>query len=33
MYDFQTEKKLDRVVFRGTQEEVLCYLKEQYKVT
>jgi tRNA 2-selenouridine synthase len=33
MYDFQTEKKLERVVYRGTQEEVLGYLKEQHKIS
>jgi tRNA 2-selenouridine synthase len=33
MYDFQTEKKLQRVVYRGTQEEVLGYLKEQHKIS
>ena len=33
MYDFQTEKKLDRVVFKGSQEEVLAYLKEQYNIS
>ncbi|MBT8119594.1 MAG: tRNA 2-selenouridine(34) synthase MnmH [Gammaproteobacteria bacterium] len=33
MYDFQTEKKLDRVVFRGSQEEVLGYLSEQYNIS
>jgi len=33
MYDFQTEKKLDRVVFRGQQDDVLSYLKERYQIT
>lgn len=33
MYDFQTEKKLERVVYRGTQEEVLGYLKEQHGIS
>jgi tRNA 2-selenouridine synthase len=33
MYDFQTEKKLDRVVFQGSQEEVLAYLKEQHNIS
>jgi tRNA 2-selenouridine synthase len=33
MYDFQTEKKLERVVYRGTQEEVLGYLKEQLNIS
>jgi tRNA 2-selenouridine synthase len=33
MYDFQTEKKLERVVYRGTQEEVLGYLKEQHNIS
>ncbi len=33
MYDFQTEKKLGRVVFKGTQDEVLGYLKAQYQIS
>ncbi len=33
MYDFQTEKKLDRIIFRGSQEAVLAYLKQQYQIT
>jgi len=33
MYDFQTEKKQDRVVFKGQKKDVLCYLKEQYQIT
>ena len=33
MYDFQTEKKLDRIVFKGTQEDVLAYLTEQYDLS
>jgi tRNA 2-selenouridine synthase len=33
MYDFQIAKKLDRIVFRGPENDVLCYLREQYKIT
>jgi tRNA 2-selenouridine synthase len=33
MYDFQTEKKLDRIVFKGTQDEVLDYLTEKYDIS
>jgi len=33
MYDFQTEKKLDRIVFKGHKDDVLSYLKEQYQIT
>ncbi|VAW50472.1 Selenophosphate-dependent tRNA 2-selenouridine synthase [hydrothermal vent metagenome] len=33
MYDFQTDKKMDRVVFKGSQNDVLCYLKENYKIS
>ncbi len=33
MYDFQTEKKQQRVVFRGTQNEVLDYLQQQYQIS
>ena len=33
MYDYQTEQKLDRVIFRGQQEEVIDYLKEHYEIT
>ncbi len=32
MYDFQTEKKLDRVVFKGEKEDVLSYLKQHYQI-
>jgi len=32
MYDFQTEKKQDRVVFKGSQNDVLDYLKEYYEI-
>jgi len=32
MYDFQTEKKQDRVIFKGKQEDVLSYLKEHHKI-
>lgn len=28
MYDFQTSKKLDRVIFKGSQDEVLSYLQQ-----
>lgn len=33
MYDFQTAKKQDRVVFKGTQDDVLEYLKEHYEIS
>lgn len=33
MYDFQIAKKENRVAFRGQNDDVLCYLKEQYKIT
>ncbi len=33
MYDFQTQKKLDRVVFKGEKDDVLAYLKQQYQIT
>ncbi|NOQ89451.1 MAG: tRNA 2-selenouridine(34) synthase MnmH [Gammaproteobacteria bacterium] len=33
MYDFQTAKKQDRVVFKGEQDDVLTYLNERYKIT
>jgi tRNA 2-selenouridine synthase len=33
MYDFQTEKKQDRVVFKGSQDDVLSYLRESYQIT
>jgi len=33
MYDFQTEKKLDRVIFRGQKNDVLSYLKEHHNIT
>jgi tRNA 2-selenouridine synthase len=33
MYDFQTEKKLDRIIYRGSQEAVLTYLREHHKIT
>jgi len=33
MYDFQTEKKQDRVVFKGHKNDVLSYLKEHYQIT
>ena len=33
MYDFQTQKKLDRVVFKGQKDEVIHYLKQHYQIT
>jgi tRNA 2-selenouridine synthase len=33
MYDFQLSKKQERVVFKGQQDEVLAYLKEEYQLT
>ena len=33
MYDFQLSKKENRVVFRGTQNEVLSYLQAQHQIT
>jgi len=33
MYDFQTEKKLDRIIYRGSQEDVLSYLREHHQIT
>jgi len=33
MYDFQIAKKLDRVVFRGSQSDVLPYLREIYNIS
>jgi tRNA 2-selenouridine synthase len=33
MYDFQTEKKQDRVVFKGQQGDVLSYLKENFEIS
>ncbi len=33
MYDFQTEKKLGRVVFKGRKSDVLSYLEEHYQIT
>ncbi len=33
MYDFQTSKKESRIVFKGQQYEVLCYLQEYYQIT
>ena len=32
MYDFQTAKKQDRVVFKGQQDDVLSYLQSHYKI-
>lgn len=32
MYDFQTDKKLDRIAFRGQKKEVLDYLEERYGI-
>jgi len=33
MYDFQTSKKEDRVIFRGQHDDVLAYLKSHYQIT
>jgi len=33
MYDFQTEKKQDRVIFRGEKNDVLSYLKDHYEIS
>jgi tRNA 2-selenouridine synthase len=33
MYDFQTAKKQDRIVFKGQQDDVLSYLKEYHNIT
>jgi len=33
MYDFQTEKKLDRIVFKGRKNDVLSYLKQRYQIS
>ena len=33
MYDFQTAKKEDRVVFRGQKNDVLAYLQSHYQIT
>lgn len=33
MYDFQTAKKQDRVVFKGPQDDVIDYLQEHYQIT
>lgn len=33
MYDFQTEKKRERVVFKGQKNDVLSYLKQHYQIT
>ncbi len=33
MYDFQLNKKRDRVVFQGQQNEVLAYLKQGYQLS
>lgn len=33
MYDFQLSKKQDRIVFKGQQDDVLAYLKEQCQLT
>ncbi|HHJ34844.1 MAG TPA: tRNA 2-selenouridine(34) synthase MnmH [Gammaproteobacteria bacterium] len=32
MYDFQTEKKSDRVIFKGQRDEVLAYLQDHYQI-
>ncbi len=33
MYDFQMAKKYNRVVFKGQQDEVLAYLKQNYQLS
>lgn len=33
MYDFQINKKEDRIVYKGEKEEVLEYLREHYQIT
>lgn len=33
MYDYQLSKKMERVVFRGTQAEVMDYLQSQQQIT
>ncbi len=33
MYDYQFSKKVDRVIFKGNQEEVLDYLSTQFQLT
>ena len=32
MYDYQTSKKENRVIFKGRQDEVLHYLKDRYQI-
>jgi hypothetical protein len=32
MYNYQLEHKRDRIVFRGTQDEVLDYLHKTYGI-
>ena len=33
MYDYQLEKKRDRVVFQGRQAEIIDYLRDNYGIT
>ena len=33
MYDYQLEKKRDRVVFQGNQAEIIEYLRDNYGIT
>ncbi len=33
MYDYQLSKKLDRVVFKGSADEVQLYLKQNYQIS
>ncbi len=33
MYDFQTARKEDRVIFRGQYDDVLDYLESNYQIT
>jgi tRNA 2-selenouridine synthase len=33
MYDFQTARKEDRVIYRGQHEDVLAYLSSHYQIT
>jgi tRNA 2-selenouridine synthase len=33
MYDFQLSKKQDRVVFKGSKDEIFSYLESHYKIT
>ena len=33
MYDYQFNKKVERVIFKGPQEDILAFLKTQYQLT